>query len=72
MTTKIKRNHFYGHSISLRYASPAHAKSESNQIVYFIFDKWLYCKWKRYQLFIHTEGNVIELCLLSENFKAIA
>ena len=28
MTNKIKRNHFYGHSISVRYASPAHAKIE--------------------------------------------
>ena len=42
MTTQIKRNHFYGHSISVRYASPAHAKSVRNKIVYFIFDKWLY------------------------------
>ena len=36
MTTKIKRNRFYGHSISVRCASPAHAKSERNEIVYFI------------------------------------
>ena len=42
MTTQIKRNHFYGHSISVRYASQAHAKSVRNKIVYFIFDKWLY------------------------------
>ena len=42
MTTKIKWNRFYGHSISVRYASPAHAKSERKKIVYFIFDRWLY------------------------------
>ena len=41
MTTKIKRNH-YGHSISVKHASPAHVKSERNKVVYFIFDKWLY------------------------------
>ena len=28
MTNKIKRSHFYVHSISVRYASPAHAKNE--------------------------------------------
>ena len=33
MTTKIKRNHFYGHSISVRYASPAHVKKGRNKIV---------------------------------------
>ena len=33
MTKKIKRNYFYGHSISVRYASPAHAKNERNKLV---------------------------------------
>ena len=67
MTTKIKRNHFYGHSISVRYASTAHAKSERNKIVYFIFDKWLYWNWKRYPLIIHIGGNVIESRVLSHS-----
>ena len=39
MITKIKENHFYGHSISVRYASRVHAKSERNTKVYFIFDE---------------------------------
>ena len=42
MTTKIKMNNSYGHSISVSYASPAHTESERNKMVYFIFDKWLY------------------------------
>ena len=41
MSTKIKRNHSYGHSISVRHASPAHVKSERNKVVYFMFDKLL-------------------------------
>ena len=32
MTNKIKRNHFYVHSNSVRYASPAHVKNEKHKI----------------------------------------
>ena len=43
LITKINQKEvFYGHSISVRYASPAHVKNESNKIVEFIFDKRLY------------------------------
>ena len=59
MTNQIKRNHFYGHSILVRYVSPAHAKNERNKIVYIIFDKWLYQNSSRYPLIIHIGGNVI-------------
>ena len=37
LTTKIKRNHFYGLSISVKYASLAHAKSERNKTKIFSF-----------------------------------
>ena len=41
MTNKIKKDHFYVHSILVRYASPAHVKNERNKIVLFTFDKRL-------------------------------
>ena len=33
MTKKNQKEVFYGHSISVRYASPAHVKNERNKIV---------------------------------------
>ena len=33
MKIKVKRNHHYGLSISVRYMSPTHSKNERNKIV---------------------------------------
>ena len=65
MTNQIKRNHFYGHSISVRYASPAF------KFKLFLISGCIETRGDS-PLIIHIGGNVIKLFVLSQNFKAIA